>query len=88
MPRSSSTRSRGLPAPGRYSKRTLRLAGLSGLLTTSLGMIVAFVPSRQIESVLLFEAKMLLGCGVFVGLAVFFYWRGRARRAVALTASA
>jgi glutamate:GABA antiporter len=73
----------GAPPPARYAKPTLRLAGLSGLLTTSLGMIVAFVPSRQIESVLLFETKMLLGCGVFVGLAVFFFRRGRARRAAA-----
>ena len=67
-------------APRRYSKRTLRLAGLAGFFSTALGMLVAFVPSRQIESVLLFEAKMLLGCGVFLGLAVFFYRRGRAGR--------
>jgi amino acid transporter len=60
-----------------YSRRTLRLAGSSGLITTSLGMVVAFVPSQQIESVLAYELKMLLGCGVFLGLAVFFYARGR-----------
>jgi hypothetical protein len=47
-------------------------------------MVVAFVPSRQIESVLVFEAKMLLGCGLFVGLAVFFYRRGRSARAAEL----
>jgi amino acid transporter len=69
----------GAPPPSRYSKGVLRAAGLSGFITTSLGMIVAFVPSRQIESVLLFEAKMLLGCAVFLGLAVFFYLRSRAR---------
>ena len=68
------------PPPVRYSKRTLRLAGLAGLFTTGLGMIVAFVPSRQIESVLLFELKMFAGCGVFLGLAVVFYRRGRAAR--------
>jgi amino acid transporter len=66
------------PAPLRYSKRTLRLAGLSGLLSTALGMVVAFVPSRQIESVLGFEMKMLLGCGTFLGLAAFFFRRGKA----------
>jgi amino acid transporter len=71
------------PAPLSYSKGTLRLAGLAGFLSTALGMIVAFVPSRQIESVLLFEAKMLVGCGVFVALAVFFYWRGTRRRRAA-----
>ena len=70
----------GAPPGRRYSKRTLRVAGLSGLLTTGLGMIVAFVPSRQIESVLLFELKMFLGCGVFLVLAAVFYWRGRRSR--------
>ncbi|HEY6549444.1 MAG TPA: APC family permease [Vicinamibacteria bacterium] len=69
------------PAPLRYAKSTLRLAGLAGLFSTALGMIVAFVPSRQIESVMLFELKMLLGCAVFVGLAVFFFRRGRAAQA-------
>ena len=68
-------------APARcYSKGTLRFAAVAGLLTTSLGMIVAFVPSRQIESVLLFELKMILGCGVFLGLAGFFFGRGRRAR--------
>jgi amino acid transporter len=74
---------RSAPDPLRHSRRTLRLAGLAGLLSTALGMVVAFVPSRQIASVLLFELKMLVGCGVFLGLAVFFYWRGRRRRAAA-----
>jgi amino acid transporter len=68
------------PEPLRYSKTTLRLAGLAGFVSTSLGMLVAFVPTRQIESILLFEAKMLLGTGFFIGLAVFFYVRGRKRR--------
>jgi glutamate:GABA antiporter len=65
------------PPPQRYSKATLRFAGLAGLLTTSLGMVVAFVPSPQIESVVLFETKMLLGTAFFIGLAVFFHRRGR-----------
>jgi hypothetical protein len=61
------------PAPLRYSKRTLRVAGLSGLATTGLGMVVAFVPSHQIDSVVLFEMKMILGCALFLGLAMYFY---------------
>jgi hypothetical protein len=65
------------PPPLRYSKATLRFAGLAGLLTTSLGMIVAFVPSHQIESAVLFELKMVLGTAFFIGLAVFFHRRGR-----------
>jgi amino acid transporter len=72
---------RGAPDPLRYSKARLGLAGLAGLLSTTLGVVVAFVPSRQIASVLLFELKMLVGCGVFLGLAVFFYWRERRRQA-------
>jgi glutamate:GABA antiporter len=64
------------PETRAYSKTTLRLAGISGLLTTALGMIVAFVPSRQIESVLVFEAKLVAGCALFLGLAVFFFKRG------------
>ncbi len=58
---------------GHYSPAKLWLSGASGLLTTSLGMVVAFVPSRQIESVWLFELKMLLGCAIFLGMAGFFF---------------
>jgi len=54
--------------PLRYSKTTLTWAGISGLVTTTLGMVVAFVPSRQIESVWIFESKMLAGCAIFLGL--------------------
>ena len=68
-------------APSLYSKRTLRLAGLAGFVTTGLGMIVAFVPTRQIESTFQFEAKMFGGCGVFLALAAVFYLRGRGTRA-------
>ena len=58
---------------GHYSRGALWAAGLSGLLTTALGMVVAFVPSRQIESVWLFELKMLLGCAFFLGVARFLF---------------
>ncbi len=66
---------------GHYSRAVLWLAGLSGLLTTSLGMIVAFVPSRQIESVWLFELKMLLGCAIFLGVAGLFFRINAGRKA-------
>jgi amino acid transporter len=65
----------GAPEPLRYSKAKLTAAGYSGLLTTALGMIVAFVPSRQIESVFAFEAKMLAGCAIFLGLPVLLFMR-------------
>jgi amino acid transporter len=54
----------------------LRSAGLSGLATTTLGMIVAFVPSRHIDSVWIFEAKIVLGLAVVLGLAALLYRRG------------
>jgi glutamate:GABA antiporter len=74
----------GSPEPRCYSRTTLRLAGFSGLVTTSLGMVVAFVPSHQIDSVLAYELKMIAGCAVFLGLAAFFYGQGRvAHRAAA-----
>jgi amino acid transporter len=59
---------------GIFRPITLQLAGVSGLLTTALAMVVAFVPSRQISSVWLFEAKLISGCIFFVGLAVFFFY--------------
>jgi hypothetical protein len=65
-----------LPADGRgyYSKGMLWFAGLSGLLTTAIGMVVAFIPQRAGEPVWLFEAKMGLGTIFFLGLAAFFYF--------------
>ena len=60
-------------SPGYYGRRTLWLAGISGFSVTALGMLLAFVPSRQIESIWLFELKMLLGCAVFLGLATGFF---------------
>ncbi len=61
-------------ARGHYSKSTLLVAGWSGLLTTALGMAVAFVPSHQIESIWLFEIKMVVGTALFLGLAAFFFF--------------
>jgi len=43
-------------------------------------MIVAFIPSRQIDSSWRFELKMFLTCGVFLALAGgLFYYYSRAR---------
>jgi amino acid transporter len=65
---------RNTEAEGHYSKRTILLAGASGLLTTALGMAVAFVPSHQIESIWVFETKMVGGTVFFLGLAAFFFF--------------
>jgi hypothetical protein len=74
------------PGEGYYSKTTLLLAGGFGLLTTILGMGVAFIPSHQIESIRLFEIKMFSGTLFFLGLAWFFffvYGRRKAARKLA-----
>jgi glutamate:GABA antiporter len=62
------------PGEGYYSKPTLILAGSCGLVTTILGIGVAFIPSHQIESILLFEIKMFVGTLFLVGLAAFFFF--------------
>jgi glutamate:GABA antiporter len=73
------------PADGTYTKMTLWLAGASGLLTTALGMLVAFIPSHQIRSMWVFEAKMWGGTLFFIALAGFFFFGyGRRHQARAL----
>jgi len=65
---------------GFYGKVRLRFAALAGLGATFVGMIVAFVPSRQIDSIARFELKMFLTLGVFLALAGgLFYYYSRAR---------
>lgn len=56
-----------------------KFAAISGLATTAIGMIVAFVPSRQVASVWRFELKMFITCAVFLGLAagLFAYYSRR-----------
>jgi len=58
---------------GYFGKARIWFAAVSGLVTTTVGGLVAFVPSRQIESIWIFEAKMVLGCGVFLALAAFLF---------------
>src|SRR5436305_2933477 len=60
-----------------YRPAVLGFAGASGLITTALGMLVAFIPPRQIESILKFEAKMIFGTLFFIGLAAFFFFSAR-----------
>ena len=78
-------------APGRYGKGTLVAAGLSGLLTTILGIGLAFFPAQQITSVLSYEVWMFGGTLAFIGLAAFFffiYGRRKAARKLASAATA
>ncbi|HXW91415.1 MAG TPA: APC family permease [Terriglobales bacterium] len=61
-------------AGGHYSRKTVRAAGWCGLLTTVLAVAVAFVPSHQIDSIWLFEIKMVAGTLLFLGVAAFFFF--------------
>jgi amino acid transporter len=62
------------PGAGRYGRGTLLFAGFSGFLTTSLGIVLAFFPARQITSVWKYEAKMFGFTLFFVALAAFFFF--------------
>lgn len=74
--------------PGRYSKMTLVLAGISGLVTTILGIVLAFFPAQQIKSLLSYEIWMVGGTLFFIGLAAFFFFiYGRRKTARKLAAS-
>jgi amino acid transporter len=76
---------------GRYSKGSLILTGVSGFLTTSLGIALAFFPAQQITSIFSYELWMFGGTLLFIGLAAFFffiYGRRKAARKVAAAAPA
>jgi amino acid transporter len=62
------------PGQGVYSRGTLLFAGLSGLITTTLGITLVFFPAQQITSFKLYELKMFGGTAFFVGLAAFFFF--------------
>jgi amino acid transporter len=64
---------------GYYRKGIIRFAAVSGLVTTTIGAIVAFIPSQEVAFVWRFELKMLLSCAAFLVLAVslFFYYSRR-----------
>ncbi len=65
---------RGDLASGRYGKSTLMFAGAAGLLTTILGIIVAYFPARQITSVWKYEITMFGITLGFIALAMFFFF--------------
>jgi len=72
---------------GQYGRGTMFVAGLSGLLTTILGIAMVFFPAQQITSLLSYELWMFGGTLFFIGLAAFFffvYGRRKVRREVPL----
>jgi glutamate:GABA antiporter len=58
----------------RYSKTKLILAGASGLVTTTLGIGLAFFPAQQITSLFSYEVWMWGGTLAFIGAAAFFFF--------------
>jgi amino acid transporter len=67
---------------GRYRRPTLIFAGASGLITTILGIALAFFPAQQITSVRSYEMWMFGGTLLFVGLAAFFFFVYGRRKAL------
>ena len=73
---------------GFYGKARIRFAAVAGLAATTVGMIVAFVPSRQIDSIWRFELKMIATCVLFLALGGgLFYYYSRRRPAEAAVAA-
>jgi amino acid transporter len=66
---------------GHYGKGTLVFAGASGLVTTSLGIALAFFPAQQIKSVVRYEFWMFGGTLLFIGMAAFFFFVYGSRKA-------
>ncbi|HEY2545101.1 MAG TPA: APC family permease [Candidatus Acidoferrum sp.] len=69
-----------------YGKATLILSGASGLITTILGIALAFFPAQQVTSVRSYEIWMVGGSLFFIALAAFFffiYGRRKAARKLA-----
>ncbi|MGB7438321.1 MAG: APC family permease [Candidatus Acidiferrum sp.] len=64
-----------------YSRGTLVAAGISGLVTTAIAMVVAFFPAQQISSVFRYEVWMIGGTLLFIGLAAFFFFVYGGRKA-------
>jgi amino acid transporter len=67
---------------GQYGRVTMFLAGLSGFLTTILGIALVFFPAQQITSLWSYELWMFGGTLFFVGLAAFFFFVYGRRKAV------
>jgi amino acid transporter len=59
---------------GRYSRGTLMFAGIAGFVTTTLAIIVAFFPAKQITSLWKYEISMFGITLGFIALAIFFFY--------------
>jgi amino acid transporter len=59
---------------GKYGRRTLAVAGASGLLTTIAAIVVAFFPANRVTSVWRYEMTMFGLTLFFLALAAFFFF--------------
>jgi glutamate:GABA antiporter len=59
---------------GVYSKPVLILSGISGLVTTILGIGLQYFPPQLVTSLLTYELEMVLGTMFFVCLAAYFFF--------------
>jgi amino acid transporter len=71
----------GPDGEGVYKKPVLVAAGISGLLTAVLGILLQFFPPQMIRSLGVYEVEMILGTVFFVGLALYFFFVYGRRRA-------
>ena len=62
----------GLVERNEHSK-VFMLAGAAGALASLAGILLAFVPSRQVESVWMHELNLIGGCVLFVGSCVVLF---------------
>ena len=47
--------------------------GFAGMLAATVGLTVAFIPSRSVNSIWLYEIKLIIGCLLVFGSAYLFY---------------
>jgi amino acid transporter len=73
---------RGPLTGGVYSKPVLIAAGISGLVTTILGIGLQYFPPQLITSLRTYELEMVLGTIFFVGLAAYLFFIYGRRKAL------
>lgn len=56
-----------------FSRSTLAASGISGICVTSLATVCAFVPTRQVEHLGLFEGKVFGFCAIVLGTGVLCF---------------
>ncbi|HTR66312.1 MAG TPA: APC family permease [Terriglobales bacterium] len=67
---------------GVYSRPTLVFAGISGLVTTTLGIGLQYFPPQLVTSLRTYELEMIVGTLFFIGLAAYFFFiYGRSKAA-------